>query len=376
MRWRLPMSRRSSRAPLAARTCSAATVSGAPWPSRWPSSWRRGEKPWHGWWPWTRCRHRSPSPRPGTTPPPAPNPMYRALENHGRRVLETVIARARGHHAKLPADVAHRLGGMLTLHIEAAIAYRTRRLRAPVHVLSTGGGRDALIAGWAAIAGGGVSGEEVPGDTFSMLAPPSRRGRRPLHRRRPRGSRTVTTPAGRAAPVAPRNPLEARLARIWEEVLPPSATPIGVDDDFFDLGGESLHAFAVIGRVLREFGVQLSPRDLFACPSVGAMAAVIDDLQRHRDGAAPFRGIECRGTQPPESLLGIVIESAGAAGAGADAHPAAPVTTAASPPRPSAPAARSARSPPASPRCRGFPARRARPSRRRARPPSARTLPR
>jgi acyl carrier protein len=114
----------------------------------------------------------------------------------------------------------------------------------------------------------------------------------------------VTTPAGRAAHVAPRNPLEARLARIWEEVLPPSATPIGVDDDFFDLGGESLHAFAVIGRVLREFGVQLSPRDLFACPSVGAMAAVIDDLQRHRDGAAPFRGIECRGTQPPESLSG------------------------------------------------------------------------
>ena len=99
-------------------------------------------------------------------------PMCRALENHGRRVLETVVARARGNHAKLPADVAHRLGGMLTLHIEAAIAYRAGRLRAPVHVLSTGGGGDALIAGWAAIAGSGVSGEEVPGDTFSMLAPP------------------------------------------------------------------------------------------------------------------------------------------------------------------------------------------------------------
>ena len=99
-------------------------------------------------------------------------PMCRALENHGRRVLETVVARARGNHAKLPAGVARRLGGMLTLHIEAAIAYRTGRLRAPVHVLSTGGDGDALIAGWAAIAGSGVSGEKVPGDTFSMLAPP------------------------------------------------------------------------------------------------------------------------------------------------------------------------------------------------------------
>jgi thioesterase domain-containing protein len=109
---------------------------------------------------------------PGHDAPTGADPMVCALESLGRRVLETVIARARGNHAKLPADVAHRLGGMLTLHIEAAIAYRTRRLRAPVHVLSTRGGSDALIAGWAAIAGGGVSGEEVPGDTFSMLGPP------------------------------------------------------------------------------------------------------------------------------------------------------------------------------------------------------------
>ena len=78
--------------------------------------------------------------------------------------------------------------------------------------------------------------------------------------------------------VAPRNALEARLVSIWEEVLP--VAPIGVDDDFFDLGGESLHAFAVIARVLRDFEVTLVARDLFACASVGAMAAVIAERQR------------------------------------------------------------------------------------------------
>jgi acyl carrier protein len=111
----------------------------------------------------------------------------------------------------------------------------------------------------------------------------------------------MTTSVGLPAHVAPRNPLEARLARIWEEVLRPSATPIGMNDDFFDLGGESLHAFAVMGRVLRDFGVELSPRDLFECPSVGAMAAVIAERQRHQHGTPPLPVIESPAVVPPES---------------------------------------------------------------------------
>jgi thioesterase domain-containing protein len=109
---------------------------------------------------------------PGHVAAAGADPVRSALEHHGRSVLETVVARARSNHALLPAGIAHRLGGVLKLHIDAAIAYRTRRLCAPVHVLCTGGGADVLMAGWAAIAGGGVAAEEVPGDTFSMLAPP------------------------------------------------------------------------------------------------------------------------------------------------------------------------------------------------------------
>jgi acyl carrier protein len=98
-----------------------------------------------------------------------------------------------------------------------------------------------------------------------------------------RDTSSPPSPAPRALPtacVAPRNELESQLAHLWESVL--SVVPIGVDDDFFDLGGESLHAFALISRVQRDFGVTLSPRDFFACASVGAMAAMIDERRRER----------------------------------------------------------------------------------------------
>jgi thioesterase domain-containing protein len=109
---------------------------------------------------------------PGHVAAAGADPERSALERHGRQVFETVVERARSNHAQLPTAIAQHLGGMLKLHIDAAIAYRARRLRAPVHVLCTGGSADVLMAGWAAIAGGGVAAEEVPGDTFSMLASP------------------------------------------------------------------------------------------------------------------------------------------------------------------------------------------------------------
>ena len=60
------------------------------------------------------------------------------------------------------------------------------------------------------------------------------------------------------------------MAQLWEDVL--RVAPIGIDDDFFDLGGESLQAFALIARVQDAFGVSLSIRDLFAAGTVAGMA--------------------------------------------------------------------------------------------------------
>ena len=85
------------------------------------------------------------------------------------------------------------------------------------------------------------------------------------------------TPAPRpsiATPfVAPRDALEERVARLWEEVL--GRAPLGADDDFFDLGGESLQAFALIARVHAAFGATLTVRDLFDAGTIARMATLL-----------------------------------------------------------------------------------------------------
>lgn len=73
--------------------------------------------------------------------------------------------------------------------------------------------------------------------------------------------------------LAPRDDAEAGLARVWEDVL--ALAPIGVDDDFFDLGGDSLRAFALIAAIKRDRGVSLKPRDLFDAPTIAGLAALI-----------------------------------------------------------------------------------------------------
>ncbi|HVR96134.1 MAG TPA: amino acid adenylation domain-containing protein, partial [Thermoanaerobaculia bacterium] len=68
----------------------------------------------------------------------------------------------------------------------------------------------------------------------------------------------------------PRNVLEQRLAAIWEETLEISG--IGVEDSFFDLGGHSLQAATIVGRVRAELGLDLRLADLFEEPTVAGLA--------------------------------------------------------------------------------------------------------
>ncbi|MEU3953404.1 non-ribosomal peptide synthase/polyketide synthase, partial [Streptomyces achromogenes] len=81
-----------------------------------------------------------------------------------------------------------------------------------------------------------------------------------------------TAAAGR---VAPRSERERVLAGIWAEVLGVDA--VGVTDDFFDLGGESLLAARVLARVRDELGVRLTLRDVFTARTVAALAPLLAD---------------------------------------------------------------------------------------------------
>jgi amino acid adenylation domain-containing protein len=72
----------------------------------------------------------------------------------------------------------------------------------------------------------------------------------------------------------PRTPMEATLAAIWEEVL--GVTRVGLDDDFFQLGGHSLRAVQLLARLRDASAIELPLRALFEAPTVRALALVAE----------------------------------------------------------------------------------------------------
>ncbi|HJX27116.1 MAG TPA: non-ribosomal peptide synthetase, partial [Thermoanaerobaculia bacterium] len=76
--------------------------------------------------------------------------------------------------------------------------------------------------------------------------------------------------------VAPRTPLEEVLAGIWAELL--GLERVGIHDDFFAIGGQSLLAAQLVAHVREIFPGELPLRTLFAGPTVaGLAAALLDD---------------------------------------------------------------------------------------------------
>jgi amino acid adenylation domain-containing protein len=75
--------------------------------------------------------------------------------------------------------------------------------------------------------------------------------------------------------VAPRNPTEEILAGIWKEVL--GLERIGIEDNFFDLGGHSLMAVQVLARVRAVFDVDVPLRRVFEASTIAQLALVIEE---------------------------------------------------------------------------------------------------
>ncbi|WP_411859390.1 amino acid adenylation domain-containing protein [Bacillus velezensis] len=96
--------------------------------------------------------------------------------------------------------------------------------------------------------------------------------------------------ADRQAYTAPRNVTEMKLCALWEEVL--KNGPVGIRDHFFERGGHSLKATALVSRIAKEFGVQVPLQDIFARPTVEELASVIQDLEE-----SPYEAIQPAQTQ-------------------------------------------------------------------------------
>jgi amino acid adenylation domain-containing protein len=83
-------------------------------------------------------------------------------------------------------------------------------------------------------------------------------------------------------PYAPaRDALEGTMTAIWEQVL--GIEPVGVEDNFLDLGGNSLLAIRIIARLQQALQVELPLRKLFELPTISALAAFISELPEQQE---------------------------------------------------------------------------------------------
>ena len=104
--------------------------------------------------------------------------------------------------------------------------------------------------------------------------------------------------------VGPRDAIERKLTKIWEELL--GVGRIGVKDSFFDLGGHSLLAMRLIARVEQELRRTFSLADLFQSPTVERLA---QKLQRRLSAQLPLLApLRKFGSKPPVFVHGASFE--------------------------------------------------------------------
>ena len=85
--------------------------------------------------------------------------------------------------------------------------------------------------------------------------------------------------------VAPRTRTEQALAEIWSQVL--GAELVSADDNFFQLGGDSILSIQVVSRA-RQAGIRLTPRQIFQHQTVAELAAARDRRGGRTGRAGPL----------------------------------------------------------------------------------------
>ena len=86
---------------------------------------------------------------------------------------------------------------------------------------------------------------------------------------------------------APRDRLEKKLVDIWARVIGIDKSSLGIDADFFELGGNSLNVNRMMQEVHREFNVKVNAADIFQLAEIGKLAEYIKAA-----AAEPYRPIE------------------------------------------------------------------------------------
>ncbi len=82
-------------------------------------------------------------------------------------------------------------------------------------------------------------------------------------------------PAGAVDYVAPTTPLQQLLASHWQEVL--GYAPVGLNDNFFDMGGHSLMAAALVTKARKDFAVEVPLRELLESPTIAQLSELLEN---------------------------------------------------------------------------------------------------
>ena len=95
--------------------------------------------------------------------------------------------------------------------------------------------------------------------------------------------------------VAPRDELELQLTKIWEKVI--RSKPIGVRDNFFDLGGNSLTAIKLFAQMEKIFQTNMPISAIFQAPTIEELAKI---LRQEKDISSSYSlvPIQPKGSRP------------------------------------------------------------------------------
>src|SRR5262249_35660195 len=105
-----------------------------------------------------------------------------------------------------------------------------------------------------------------------------------------------TRPAGAPAFVAPQNALERQLTAMWEQLL--GIQPIGVQDNFFALGGNSLLALRLVAQIAKIVGKPFPAARLFQAPTIAQLASLLRQ-DAWPDAWSSLLPIHPGGSKPP-----------------------------------------------------------------------------
>ncbi|GAA3388274.1 amino acid adenylation domain-containing protein [Streptomyces roseoviridis] len=201
-----------------------------------------------------------------------PGEIEQALARHPDVAGAVVVA----HEGRLAAYVTGTGGGAATAGDapgpgpDAALLRSYLAERLPEHMVPA---TVTPLAAFPLTAGGKVDRTALPEPQAAPAAPPA--GRRP-----------------------PRTPAEQLIAAVWADVL--GVPEVGADDNFFHLGGDSLTAVRVVGRVFDVFGM-ISPYTIFDAPTLAEFAAAVTaasdaaerpELTRTGAAQAPLAGLQ------------------------------------------------------------------------------------